>query len=164
MVTVEARKDMESSTVVTTKTPLRTFHYATGLRWSGEMKGTLAALEKPRIEIAAPPEFRGHAGLWTPEDLLVAAVNSCTMMTFLSLARRKGLELRSYESEATGRLEMEGGQFRFTKIVVRPRVEIVAEADREKALALLQQAEDHCLVANSLVCMIEVAPEVSVRL
>jgi organic hydroperoxide reductase OsmC/OhrA len=141
----------------------RSYHYASGLRWTGEMKGTLAAMEKPRLEIAAPPEFRGHAGLWTPEDLLVASVNGCTMMTFLSLARRKKLELVSYESEATGRLEMEGGEFRFTRIVVRPRIEIAAEADRAKTLELLQEAEDHCLVANSLVCMIELSPEVTVR-
>jgi organic hydroperoxide reductase OsmC/OhrA len=153
----------EPTTVDGMKIQPRSFHYASGLRWTGEMRGALAALDRPRIEIAAPPEFHGHPGFWTPEDLLVAAVNACTMMTFLSLAKRKGLGIVSYESEATGRLETEGGEFRFTRIVVRPRIEIATEADRPKTLALLQDAEDRCLVANSLVCMIEGAPEVRVR-
>src|SRR5262245_62343098 len=129
----------------------RTFHYASGLKGTGEMKGTLAAIGKPRLDVAAPPEFRGHEGFWTPEDFLVAAVNACTMMTFLSLAKRKNLEIVSYESEATGRLETEGGEFRFTRIVVRPRIEIGSEADRPTALARLQDAEDRCPLAHPLV-------------
>ena len=156
-----SKADVNIATEATTGP--RSFHYASGLRWTGEMKGTLAALDRPHLEVAAPPEFRGHPGYWTPEDLLVASVNACTMMTFLVLARRNGLKILSYESEATGRLETEGGEFRFTRIVVRPRLEIAAESDRAKTLELLQKAEDHCLVANSLVCMIEGAPEVRVR-
>jgi len=154
---------MESTTDARTNVTPRSFHYSCGLRWTGEKKGTLAALDRPRLEIAAPPELGGHTGFWTPEDLLVASVNACTMMTFLALAKRKGLAVVSYESEATGRLEREGGEFRFTRIIVHPRIEIAAESDRATALELLQKAEDHCLVANSLVCMIESAHEVRVR-
>jgi organic hydroperoxide reductase OsmC/OhrA len=154
---------MEPTIETLSKPRPRSFHYASGLRWTGDLKGTLAALDKPRLEVAAPPEFRGHAGVWSPEDLLVAAVNACTMTTFLTLAKRRRLEILSYESEATGTLETEGGEFRFTRIVVHPRIEIRSEADRGLARAVFQEAEDRCLIANSLLSLVEGSPDVIVR-
>ena len=141
----------------------KVFHYDVQVRWSSEKRGILTAKDKPPLEVASPPEFKGHPGIWTPEDLLVSAVVSCTMTTFLSLAARKGIALDSYECDATGTLEMVEGKFRFSKVVLRPRIVVGRAEDRDKALDVFHQAEASCLVANSLLTKVEGEPEIRVR-
>ena len=141
----------------------RSWQYSSGLRWTGEKKGILAVLGKPPLEVASPPEFKGHPGIWSPEDLLVSSVNACVMMTFLTFAARKEIGLVSYESEATGTLELLEGKSRFTRILVRPRIVVEKSADRDRALAVLQEAERACLISNSLNAKVGSDPEITVR-
>jgi organic hydroperoxide reductase OsmC/OhrA len=49
-----------------------------------------------------------------------------------------------------GTLERVGNTSRFTRYVTRARLIVPAEADVEKARALLERAEHVCLVANSV--------------
>jgi organic hydroperoxide reductase OsmC/OhrA len=94
----------------------------------------------PDVEIAS----------WTPEDLFIAAVNACTMTTFLALADRMAITVESYDSDALGTLERVNNTFRFTEVVLRPKI-VVADAslvdDTRKAL---DQAHQQCLVGNSI--------------
>ncbi|MCX7765274.1 MAG: OsmC family protein [Candidatus Sumerlaeia bacterium] len=137
------------------------FFYPVFVKWTGEKKGMLSVAGKSALEVAIPPEFKGHPGIWSPEDLFVAAVNSCLMATFLSLAQQKQGEFLSYESEATGTLEKVEGNWIFTKIIVNPRVAVASESQREQVLTTLMLAEKHCLVANSIRTKVEVNPEVT---
>lgn len=141
----------------------KVFHYEGTVRWNGEKRGVLACEGKPDVEVASPPEFRGHAGFWTPEDLLVSAVNSCTMMTFLSALAREKIELVSYEADAKGTLETADGVFRFTRIALRPRIVLAREQDRERAYAAFKKAESSCLVTSSLVTEVEGEPRIEVQ-
>ena len=128
----------------------KSYLYTTSVRWTGEKKGMMDVSGKPSVEVATPPEFKGHEGIWSPEDLFVASVNSCIMTTFLAFAGRSGLAFEGYESEAEGLLEFVEGRFLFTKIVVRPRVVLRPEADRQQVEEVLHQAEKNCLVSNSV--------------
>ena len=128
----------------------KSYKYMTSVLWKGEKKGTLSVAGKPAVEVATPPEFKGHEGIWSPEDLYVAAVNSCIMTTFLAFAGRAGLAFEGYESEAEGALEFVDERLVFTKIVVRPRVTLRPGADRKQAEEILHKAEKNCLVSNSL--------------
>lgn len=128
----------------------KSFRYTTSVRWTGEKKGMMDVSGKPSVEVATPPEFKGHEGIWSPEDLYVASVNSCIMTTFLAFAGRAGLAFEGYESEAEGLLEFVDGRFQFTKIVVRPRVALLPGADRKQAEEILHKAEKNCLVSNSI--------------
>ena len=128
----------------------KSYLYTTSVRWTGEKKGMMDILGKPSVEVATPPEFKGHEGIWSPEDLFVASVNSCIMTTFLAFAERAGLAFEGYESEAEGLLEFVDGRFLFTKIVVRPRVVLRPGADRQQVEEVLHQAEKNCLVSNSV--------------
>jgi organic hydroperoxide reductase OsmC/OhrA len=128
----------------------KSYKYTTSVLWKGEKKGTLTVAGKPPVEVATPPEFKGHEGIWSPEDLYVAAVNSCIMTTFLAFAGRAGLAFEGYESEAEGLLEFVDERLVFTKIVVRPRVTLRPGADRKQAEEILHKAEKNCLVSNSL--------------
>jgi organic hydroperoxide reductase OsmC/OhrA len=128
----------------------KSYKYKTSVLWTGEKKGILTVAGKPPVEVATPPEFKGHEGIWSPEDLFVAALNSCIMTTFLTFAGRAGLAFEGYESEAEGTLEFVDERFVFTKIVVRPKVTLRPGADRKQAEETLHKAEQHCLVSNSL--------------
>ncbi|OGP34038.1 MAG: osmotically inducible protein OsmC, partial [Deltaproteobacteria bacterium GWC2_65_14] len=105
---------------------------------------------KPPVEVATPPEFKGHEGIWSPEDLYVASVNVCIMSTFLAFAGRASLDFVEYESEAEGLLEFVDGRFLFTKIVVRPRIALRSGEDRANAEEILHKAEKNCIVSNSV--------------
>jgi len=128
----------------------KSYRYTTSVRWTGEKKGMMDVAGKPSVEVATPPEFKGHEGIWSPEDLFVAAVNSCIMTTFLAFAGRAGLALEGYDSEAEGLLEFVDERLIFTKIVVRPRVTLRPGADRKQAEEILHKAEKNCLVSNSI--------------
>ena len=71
------------------------YFYTTEVEWTGERHGDLRAPVLPDMEVDAPPEFKGHDGVWTPEHLFVAAVNSCFMTTFLAIAENSKLEFVS---------------------------------------------------------------------
>jgi organic hydroperoxide reductase OsmC/OhrA len=148
----------------TARPPLKPkkYTYSTGLEWRGGRGGELRSEGKSAFRVVSPPEFKGEAGFWTPEDLFVSAVETCTMMTFLAFAERDGLPLVSYESVATGTLELVDGGFQFTHVVVRPRVRVRVEADVVRALELFGKSHRACLVTRSVQSKIDLEPEVAV--
>ncbi|MBP1624528.1 MAG: OsmC family protein, partial [Acidobacteria bacterium] len=75
----------------------RTATYHTTVQWKGEHRGRILMGNGPEMEFSAPPDAQGHAGVLTPEDAFVAAVNTCVMMMFLWSAERFKLDLVSYE-------------------------------------------------------------------
>ena len=123
--------------------------------------GTLAApdVQLP-IAFSAPPEFYGQPGQWTPEHLFVASVASCFISTFSGMADYSKLEFRSLTLEVEGVIEKDEGGWRFTRLVVRPRLKIAHAPDAERANRLLQKAEKACLVARSLACPVALEPAV----
>jgi organic hydroperoxide reductase OsmC/OhrA len=65
----------------------------------------LLAVGRPNIVVGSPPEFKGEPDNWAPEELLVGSLNTCMMLTFLTLAQAQSLTPVRYESEAEGLLE-----------------------------------------------------------
>ena len=105
--------------------------YNTSLTWKDGKQGVLKISGKPELDVASPPEFGGPEGVWSPEDLFVAAAEACTMTTFLSMVIRRGIELESYESEAEGILETTDDGLRFTSITIKPRVKVKNPVDAD---------------------------------
>ncbi|MBM2841990.1 MAG: putative Peroxiredoxin OsmC, partial [Bacteroidetes bacterium] len=89
----------------------KSFTYTTGLTWVEGKVGTLASDGKPLIQISSPPEFKGLAGFWTPEDLFVGSVEMCQMLTFIGIAQKQQVPFVSYRSSAKGILEFIDGQY-----------------------------------------------------
>lgn len=138
----------------------KTFTYHTGLRWVGERAGALESDDKPVLRVAPPPEFRGESGTWTPEDLFVGAIEACLMTTFLALAAKGDVQVRDYACEAEGVLEFVDSGYRFTRVTLRPRVEIEGKSDIEAARQVLQKAHHLCLISNSVTAEVIVEAEV----
>ena len=128
----------------------KVYTYRTAVKWTEQKKGVITCGGKPEIQVATPPEFKGHEGIWSPEDLFVASVNVCVMTTFLAVAERAGLAFLSYESEAEGRLELVEGKFQVTAIVLRPRIILQPGGDPTKAKEVIEKAEANCLISNSI--------------
>ena len=126
------------------------YTYRTSVRWSEQKRGVISSAGKPDTEVATPPEFKGHEGIWSPEDLFVASVNVCVMSTFLAFAERAGLAFTGYESEAEGTLELVDGKFQVTTIMIKPKLSLKPGEDTAKAKELLAKAEANCLVSNSI--------------
>lgn len=140
----------------------KSFTYSTNLRWNQGKLGMLSSDGKAGIEISSPPEFKGEAGYWTPEDLFVASVEMCQMLTFLALAQKKELPLVSYESTAQGTLEFVDGRYRFTRVVINPRVVVEHPGTQEMVQLLMEEAHKRCLVANSITSKVEIEASIIV--
>lgn len=142
------------------KTKPRTYTYKTCMSWTGGRSGVLESNGKPSFRVSSPPEFKGEAGVWTPEDLFVASVEACHMATFMAFATRKSVTIKSYQSHSNGVLEFVDGDFRFTRIVIFPTI-VVDSSESEKVVhAILQETQKHCLVTNSIASIVEVNPTI----
>lgn len=139
----------------------KSYRYHTAVRWTGQRRGAISSSGKPEVEVATPPEFKGHEGVWSPEDLFVASANVCLMSTFLSFAERAGLAFTAYESDAEGLLELVEGKFLFTSIVLRPRITLKPGEDAGKARDLIEKAEANCLVSNSTKTRVTLEPTIA---
>src|SRR3990167_8208621 len=128
----------------------KVYLYHTTVAWTEQRKGVISCAGKPDIQVATPPEFKGHDGIWSPEDLFVASANICVMTTFLAVAERAGLAFTSYESVAEGRLELVDGKFQFTAITLKPTITLATSTDAAKAKELIEKAEANCLISNSM--------------
>jgi|SRR5687767_11549985 len=136
------------------------YYYTTQVEWTGERHGDLSAPVLPSLKVDAPPEFKGHEGVWTPEHLFVASVNSCFMTTFLAIAENSKLEFVSFSADAKGKLEKLAQGFMMTEITLRPKLVIRNARDAERAGRILEKAEKHCLISNSIKTQTKLEPEI----
>jgi organic hydroperoxide reductase OsmC/OhrA len=111
---------------------------------------------------SADPAFRGDPALPNPEEMLVAALASCHLLSYLSLCGRAGIEVLAYEDRARGTMTEHGGSGRFVEVTLFPVVTIARENDRERALALHAEAHATCFIANSVNFPVRHEPEIRV--
>ena len=138
----------------------KSFTYTTGLTWTEGRIGTMTSHGKPAIRISSPQEFKGSAGYWTPEDMFVAAVEMCQMLTFIGIAQKQSVPFVAYHSSAKGTLEFIDGQYRFTHVVITPTVVIEDPTTEAAVRAVLREAHKRCLIANSITAVVEVNPTI----
>ncbi len=99
-------------------------------------------------------------GIWSPEHYFIAAVNSCLMTTFLSIAENSRLEFETFSSKAVGKLEIVDGKYMISEITLYPIVTIKDETMQEKATRVLVKSEANCLISNSVKSKIIFNPEI----
>jgi len=127
------------------------YQYEVKASWTRNRAGIATAEDFPAaIEFAAPPEFHGEDGKWTPEHFLVAAVVSCFVVTFRAVAELSKLEFLDLQVDTIGALGRDQHGWRFTQMTLLPEVTILHEKDKELALKALKKAEHGCLVTKAL--------------
>jgi organic hydroperoxide reductase OsmC/OhrA len=136
--------------------------YATRLRWTGAAQGATTsyraysrdyAIEadgKPELRGSADPHFRGDATRYNPEDLLVAALSACHLLSYLAECALAGVAVVAYEDDAHGEMTVIDGVMRFREVVLRPKVAIADGSRIDEAIALHEKAHAICFIASSV--------------
>jgi organic hydroperoxide reductase OsmC/OhrA len=134
--------------------------YETEVQWTEQKKGKLISSGLPALEVATPPQFQGHEGMWSPEHYFIASINGCFVTTFLAISQMSKLEFVSFSAKAQGKLDQAAGQgLQITEIVLRPQLVIRYSRDLERAGRILEKAEKNCLISNSVKTHIKLEPE-----
>nr|MDQ6926415.1 OsmC family protein [Candidatus Eremiobacteraeota bacterium] len=141
---------------------VRPHRYAAHVRWTGGVSGPAVDYatysreyvveidSKPPLRGSADAHFRGDRALHNPEDLLVAALLACHLLSYLAECTRAGIAVVAYEDDASGEMTLIDGKIRFREVMLRPRVEIADPARIDEAIALHDRAHAECFIANSV--------------
>ena len=137
--------------------------YAVDLEWTGNRgtgtsgykdygrDHTVSAEGKHPVEGSADRTFFGDRDRWNPEELLLAALAQCHMLSYLAEAARAGVVVVGYTDAATGVMEQtSNGGGHFTSATLRPRVTIADPAQAELAMSLHHPAAEKCFIAASV--------------
>jgi len=124
---------------------------------------TVASPGKPDIAGSSDPAFRGDPKRYNPEDLLVVALSSCHMLSYLHLAAVGGVVVIGYADDAGGVMTQDAkGSGAFSRVTLRPKVTIAATSDPAKARELHHAAHEVCFIANSVNFPVDCEPEIIV--
>jgi organic hydroperoxide reductase OsmC/OhrA len=105
---------------------------------------------KPELSGSADPAFRGDAARHNPEDMLVSALSTCHMLSYLHMATVAGVVVIAYRDVAEGTMVTEGDGGRFVEVILRPVVTISAGSDAARGEAAHDDAHHACFIANSV--------------
>lgn len=104
----------------------------------------------PPLSVAPPKDFGGPGDIWSPEDLLMAAIANCVVLSFRAIAKVSKLDWLSIECESSGVLDKIDRKTQFTEVTTKVILVIPSGQSIEKAERLLNKAEETCFVSNSL--------------
>ncbi|MFN3964075.1 MAG: OsmC family protein [Silanimonas lenta] len=110
---------------------------------------------------SSAPAYAGNPKALNPETLLVGALASCHMLTFLAVCAKRGYVVERYEDSASGRLDKNAeGRMAITHITLRPKVAFSGEKQptAEELERLHERAHANCFIANSVRAEVEVLP------
>ena len=150
-------------------------HYRVEVEWTGNLgTGTdgyrnysrdhvIRIAGKAELAGSSDPTFRGDATRHNPEDMLVTALSTCHMLSYLHMATVAGVVVTAYTDAAEGTMVTEGDGGRFADVVLRPTVTISAGSDPGKAEAAHETAHHACFIANSVNFPVRCEPRVVVE-
>jgi organic hydroperoxide reductase OsmC/OhrA len=152
----------------------RMHEYSAQVQWTGNVgEGTASYTSyergyvismpgKPDLYGSADPAFHGDASRHNPEDLFVAAIAACHMLSYLALCARSGVTVLSYDDVARATLVLNpGGGGRFREVVLSPIVTIAEGVAESKARAFHETAHQRCFIASS--CSVPIRVEATVH-
>jgi organic hydroperoxide reductase OsmC/OhrA len=113
------------------------------------------------VQGSAAPEYSGNPEMSNPEEALLAALSSCHMLTFLSIAALRKLVVDRYEDEPVAELgKNEKGKVMVARMTLRPQVTFGGATipDEDAVRELHRKAEENCFVGNSLLSQVALEP------
>ncbi|HEY6098296.1 MAG TPA: OsmC family protein, partial [Anaeromyxobacter sp.] len=122
--------------------------YARAHVWRFDGGAEVRASSSPQ-SVAAP--LSDPAGV-DPEEAFVAALSSCHMLWFLSIAAKRGLVVERYLDEAAGVMARNAaGKLAMTRVTLRPAVTFSGRAPGGEELRELHHlAHEECFIASSV--------------
>lgn len=141
-------------------------------RWTGNLgigtasvKGysrdhTVSLANKPDLHLTTGNPHVGDPSKLNPEDLLVSAISSCHMLTYLYLCSLEGIVITDYEDRAIGfHWEDQNGSGKFNRIILKPAFRVNDPTQVKRALELHHEAHEKCFIANSLNFPVLIEPD-----
>ncbi|HTJ52239.1 MAG TPA: OsmC family protein [Cyclobacteriaceae bacterium] len=138
-------------------------NYSLTVKWTGN-KGTgtsayrayersynISISDKVDIEGSSDPAFRGDKTKHNPEEMLIAALSTCHMLSYLHVCVVAGVVVTDYSDNATGiMVETPDGGGHFTEVTLNPIVMVADKSMLDKANELHEKASKLCFIANSV--------------
>lgn len=138
--------------------------FKTSLRWTGNLgTGTSSYRDYSRDhELGGPQKsalipgssaktFRGSESRYNPEELLIAALSACHMLSYLHLCADAGIVVTGYDDEAEGAMRLNAdGSGEFVSVILHPRVELADPSRADEAEKLHERAHELCFIARSV--------------
>jgi organic hydroperoxide reductase OsmC/OhrA len=138
-------------------------NYNLTIKWAGNMgtgtshyreyerNHTIFVDNKPDILASSDPAFRGDKTKHNPEELLLASLSSCHMLSYLHLCAVSGVVVTDYVDNATGiMIETSNGGGHFSEVTLNPVVTVTENSMIPKANELHKKANELCFIANSV--------------
>lgn len=151
---------------------LQAHRFQSTVEWTGATQGPTRDIKtysrelevrlpgKVPIAGSAAPQYLGDPSRPNPEELFLASLSSCQLLTYLALAARAKIEVVSYTDEGEAILAPDDGKWRITKVILRPRIGVAPGSDVEAARRLVDEAHEGCFVARSVSCEVVNEPEI----
>lgn len=146
-------------------------HYNLTIQWTGntgsgtsgyrayDRSHTISSENKPDILASSDPAFRGDRTKYNPEELLVASLSGCHMLSFLHLCADAGVVVMDYKDQATGTMiQTPDGGGHFIEVILNPIVTVADASMVEKANGLHHKASEQCFIASSVNFPVRHAP------
>ncbi|WP_197273532.1 MULTISPECIES: OsmC family protein [Micrococcaceae] len=142
---------------------LHEHHYALAVQWTGNLgTGTSGYRDYSRdhnvlipglpvLKGSADPTFHGDRERFNPEQLLLAALAQCHMLSFLHVAVQHGVTVLDYRDEATGMMRLNrDGSGQFESVTLNPQVTVADAGQAGLAETLHHEANKVCFIARSV--------------
>ncbi|MFF2029803.1 OsmC family protein [Arthrobacter sp. NPDC058192] len=138
-------------------------HYALTVRWTGNLGAGTSSyrgysrdhdVEIPGLPVlrgSADPAFHGDRRRYNPEQLLLAALSQCHMLSFLHVAVKHGVVVTAYEDRAEGLMRTNrDGSGQFESVTLKPLVTVAGQAAPQLLEELHAEANKLCFIARSV--------------
>ena len=113
------------------------------------------------VQGSAAPDYSGNPNMSNPEEALLAALSSCHLLTFLTIAALRKLTVDRYEDEPLAELGKNAqGKMMVSRLTLRPLVVFSGATipDADAVRELHRKAKENCFIGNSLLSEMRVEP------
>jgi len=128
------------------------YTYRVSAWWTSGRTGLAKCESSPNtIHFSEAAELGGLQGRWTPEQLLLCALAGCFTTTFHDVARAAKFEYTDLEVEIEGSVRRSrAAGCNFNEILIRPRLTVHSEEERETGLTLLRRTKAVCMISRAI--------------
>jgi len=128
------------------------YSYRVSAWWTSGRTGLAKCESSPNtIHFSEAAELGGLQGRWTPEQLLLCALAGCFTTTFHEVARAAKFEYTDLEVEVEGTVHRNRSTgCNFDEILLRPRLTVQSDEQREAGLGLLRRTKAVCMISRAI--------------
>jgi len=139
--------------------------YTTTVQGTNDVLLDLSSGNLPPLKVSPPKEFGGPEGYWNPEAFFSASISTCFILTFKAIARGKKLPWDKINVDVDAYLDKTINKLSFNRIEIFVTLTIPKseEEKQESYLKALHQAEESCLITNSINAAIELHPKIEIH-